>query len=112
MWSFSGVRPLHDGHARAPDATTRDYVLELDATPGSVTQGRIKLNFIADLGSVAALPRVARALSPRHTMRVFGQCVLRRFVTRLMTVLTSVPFGVRAGRIRPHEVPSLVPEPF
>jgi hypothetical protein len=31
-------------------------------------------------------------------MRVFGQCLRRRFVTCLMTVLTSVPFGVRAGR--------------
>ena len=31
-------------------------------------------------------------------MRVFGQCFLRRFVTCLMTVLTSVPLGVRAGR--------------
>jgi glycerol-3-phosphate dehydrogenase len=34
VWSFSGVRPLHDDHARDPDATTRDYVLELDAAPG------------------------------------------------------------------------------
>ena len=33
VWSFSGVRPLHDDHARDPDATTRDYVLELDAAP-------------------------------------------------------------------------------
>ena len=31
-------------------------------------------------------------------MRVFGQCLRKRFVTCLMTVLTSVPFGVRAGR--------------
>src|SRR5580658_331572 len=31
-------------------------------------------------------------------MRVFGQCWRRRLVTCLMTVLTSVPFGVRAGR--------------
>src|SRR5437868_2328351 len=31
-------------------------------------------------------------------MRVFDQCLRRRFVTCLMTVLTSVPFGVRAGR--------------
>jgi glycerol-3-phosphate dehydrogenase len=34
VWSFSGVRPLHDDRAGAPDATTRDYVLELDAAPG------------------------------------------------------------------------------
>ena len=31
-------------------------------------------------------------------MRVFGQCRRRRCVTCLMTVRTSVPFGVRAGR--------------
>jgi hypothetical protein len=31
-------------------------------------------------------------------IRVFGQCFLMRLVTCLMTVLTSVPFGVRAGR--------------
>jgi hypothetical protein len=37
-------------------------------------------------------------LSPRHTMRVFGQCRRRRLVTCLMTVRTSVPLGVRAGR--------------
>jgi hypothetical protein len=30
-------------------------------------------------------------------MRVFGQCGLRRFVTCLTTVLTSVPFGVEAS---------------
>src|SRR5262249_39360909 len=31
-------------------------------------------------------------------MRVLRQCLRRRLVTCLMTVLTSVPFGVRAGR--------------
>jgi glycerol-3-phosphate dehydrogenase len=31
VWSFSGVRPLHDDHVRDPKAATRDYVLELDA---------------------------------------------------------------------------------
>jgi glycerol-3-phosphate dehydrogenase len=34
VWSFSGVRPLHDDHAREAAAATRDYVLELDAAPG------------------------------------------------------------------------------
>jgi glycerol-3-phosphate dehydrogenase len=34
VWSYSGVRPLHDDHARDPKAATRDYVLELDAEPG------------------------------------------------------------------------------
>jgi glycerol-3-phosphate dehydrogenase len=35
VWSFSGVRPLHDDHVREPKAATRDYVLELDAPQGS-----------------------------------------------------------------------------
>ncbi len=34
VWSFSGVRPLHDDHVRDPKAATRDYVLELDEEPG------------------------------------------------------------------------------
>jgi glycerol-3-phosphate dehydrogenase len=34
VWSFSGVRPLHDDHVRDAKAATRDYVLELDAPPG------------------------------------------------------------------------------
>jgi glycerol-3-phosphate dehydrogenase len=34
VWSFSGVRPLHDDHVRDAKAATRDYVLELDAVPG------------------------------------------------------------------------------
>ena len=33
VWSYSGVRPLHDDHARDAAAATRDYVLELDAPP-------------------------------------------------------------------------------
>jgi glycerol-3-phosphate dehydrogenase len=34
VWSYAGVRPLHDDHARDAAAVTRDYVLELDAPPG------------------------------------------------------------------------------
>jgi glycerol-3-phosphate dehydrogenase len=34
MWSFSGVRPLHDDHVRDSKVATRDYVLELDVAPG------------------------------------------------------------------------------
>jgi glycerol-3-phosphate dehydrogenase len=34
VWSFSGVRPLHDDHVRDLKAATRDYVLELDTEPG------------------------------------------------------------------------------
>ncbi len=34
VWSFSGVRPLYDDGASEAKAATRDYVLDLDATPG------------------------------------------------------------------------------
>ena len=34
VWSYSGVRPLHDDGAKNASAVTRDYVLELDAPRG------------------------------------------------------------------------------
>ena len=34
VWSYSGVRPLHDDGAEDASAVTRDYVLELDAPSG------------------------------------------------------------------------------
>jgi glycerol-3-phosphate dehydrogenase len=35
VWSFSGVRPLHDDGADDPSAVTRDYVLKIDAPEGA-----------------------------------------------------------------------------
>ena len=32
VWTYSGVRPLHDNHAASAAATSRDYVLALDTT--------------------------------------------------------------------------------
>ncbi len=34
VWSYSGVRPLHDDGADDPSAVTRDYVLKTDAPDG------------------------------------------------------------------------------
>jgi glycerol-3-phosphate dehydrogenase len=34
VWTYSGVRPLHDDGADNPSAVTRDYVLKTDAPPG------------------------------------------------------------------------------
>ncbi len=34
VWSYAGVRPLHDDGAASASAVTRDYVLELDAPDG------------------------------------------------------------------------------
>jgi glycerol-3-phosphate dehydrogenase len=31
VWSYAGVRPLHDDHARNAAAVTRDYLLDIDA---------------------------------------------------------------------------------
>jgi glycerol-3-phosphate dehydrogenase len=71
VWSFSGVRPLHDDRARTPDATTRDYVLELDAAPGgaallSVFGGKITTyRRLAE----AALDRLGPHLPPQARHR-------------------------------------------
>jgi glycerol-3-phosphate dehydrogenase len=35
VWTYSGVRPLHDDGADDPSAVTRDYVLKQDAPPGA-----------------------------------------------------------------------------
>ena len=35
VWSYSGVRPLYDDGSVDPSDVTRDYVLEVDAAPGS-----------------------------------------------------------------------------
>ncbi len=34
VWTYSGVRPLHDNGADNPSAVTRDYVLKMDAPAG------------------------------------------------------------------------------
>jgi glycerol-3-phosphate dehydrogenase len=35
VWTYSGVRPLYDDGSSAPQEATRDYVLKLDAPPGT-----------------------------------------------------------------------------
>jgi glycerol-3-phosphate dehydrogenase len=70
VWSYAGVRPLHDDHGHDAAAATRDYVLELDAPPGrapllSVFGGKITTyRRLAE----AALERLAPVLPPfsRH----------------------------------------------
>lgn len=34
VWTYAGIRPLYEDHARSASAVTRDYVLDLDAAPG------------------------------------------------------------------------------
>ena len=40
VWSFSGVRPLHDDGSSDPAAVTRDYVFKVDALEGEPGHGR------------------------------------------------------------------------
>jgi glycerol-3-phosphate dehydrogenase len=40
VWSFSGVRPLHDDGSSDPAAVTRDYVFKVDALEGQPGPGR------------------------------------------------------------------------
>jgi glycerol-3-phosphate dehydrogenase len=71
VWSFSGVRPLHDDHAGDAADATRDYVLELDAPPGcapllSIFGGKITTyRRLAE----AALERLAPFLPPSSPNR-------------------------------------------
>ncbi len=40
VWSYSGVRPLHDDGSANPAAVTRDYVIKVDALEGDAGPGR------------------------------------------------------------------------
>ena len=40
VWSYSGVRPLHDDGSSNPSAVTRDYLLKVEATEGPPGPGR------------------------------------------------------------------------
>jgi glycerol-3-phosphate dehydrogenase len=64
VWSFAGVRPLHDDHVGDAKAATRDYVLELDAEGApllSIFGGKITTyRRLAE----AALERLAPFLPP------------------------------------------------
>jgi glycerol-3-phosphate dehydrogenase len=67
VWSYSGVRPLHDDRAHGPDAATRDYVLELEAAPGRAALLTVfggKITTYRRLAE-AALDRLAPYLPPQ-----------------------------------------------
>jgi glycerol-3-phosphate dehydrogenase len=107
VWSYSGVRPLHDDHVRDANAATRDYVLELDAPPAgapllSIIGGKITTyRRLAE----AALERLARFLpsSSRHRAGWTGHTALRGGggTTTAATLLTDYPFlsASHAGRL-------------
>jgi glycerol-3-phosphate dehydrogenase len=71
VWSYSGVRPLHDDGAANPAAVTRDYVLKLDAAGGApllavfggkiTTYRRLAEEALAKLGPALGAPPGATA---------------------------------------------------
>lgn len=64
--SFSGVRPLYDDGAKGASAATRDYVLDLDAPPGSAPLLSVfggKITTYRRLAE-AALEKLAPCLKP------------------------------------------------
>jgi glycerol-3-phosphate dehydrogenase len=76
VWSYAGVRPLHDDGRKDASAVTRDYVFDLDAGPGrapvlSVYGGKITTfrrlaeHALDDLGRVLPIPGKAwTAIAP------------------------------------------------
>ncbi len=73
VWSFSGVRPLHDDGAGAAQAATRDYSLALDAPDGeapllSVFGGKITtFRRLAEHALARLEAHLPRALTPPWT---------------------------------------------
>jgi glycerol-3-phosphate dehydrogenase len=66
VWSYSGVRPLHDDHVRESKAASRDYVLEFDIVSGDAPLLSIfggKITTYRRLAE-AALARLAAYLPP------------------------------------------------
>ncbi|MBP1804378.1 glycerol-3-phosphate dehydrogenase [Rubellimicrobium aerolatum] len=85
VWTYSGVRPLHDEGGASATAATRDYTLKLDAAPGApvlhVFGGKITtyrrlaeaaLEKLAPVLGTAAPPWTARAPLPGGDFPVDG----------------------------------------
>ena len=66
VWSYSGVRPLHDDGSADPSAVTRDYLLDLDRSAGApalsvyggkiTTYRRLAEHAIERIGEALAIP--------------------------------------------------------
>ncbi|HEY0567060.1 MAG TPA: glycerol-3-phosphate dehydrogenase, partial [Xanthobacteraceae bacterium] len=71
VWSFAGVRPLHDTGADAAQRATRDYMLSLDETDApllSVFGGKITTYRVLAEAALAKLaPRLTAAAKPDWT---------------------------------------------
>ncbi|MBI3707570.1 MAG: glycerol-3-phosphate dehydrogenase [Proteobacteria bacterium] len=72
VWTYSGVRPLYDDGSSAAQAVTRDYVLALDAPPGSPALLNVfggKITTFRRLAE-AALDKMSPYLPPAAASRV------------------------------------------
>jgi glycerol-3-phosphate dehydrogenase len=119
VWSYSGVRPLHDDGAKSATAATRDYVLKVETGAGapvlSVFGGKIttyRRLAEAALDQVAAhLPKVpgrwtAGAPLPGGDFAVNGVaalidglCARYPFLTRAWAARMIRAYGTEAGAI-------------
>jgi glycerol-3-phosphate dehydrogenase len=119
-WSFSGVRPLHDDRVRDSRAATRDYVVELGATPAgapllSIFGGKITtyrrlaetaLERLAPCLSVAGRPWTRNAALPGGDFAVDGGAALMSelaakypFLTAAHAGRLAAAYGTRAENI-------------
>jgi len=66
VWTYSGVRPLYDDEAESASSATRDYVLELDHSPGQAPLLSVFGGKITTFRKLAehALAKLAEAIGP------------------------------------------------
>ncbi len=102
IWSYAGIRPLYDDHARSASAVTRDYVLDIDAdAPGapmlSIFGGKITtyrrlaehaLEKLAPFLPPCCAPWTASAPLPGGDMTQ-GDC--QRFIAELQCAYPALP---------------------
>jgi len=115
VWSWSGVRPLHDDGAAKAQAVTRDYVLELDAGGPpllSVFGGKITT---ARALAEEAMDKLAPLLGIEPRCRTRARCfpggMIADFELHLQHVRTRWPFlGDDRSRRMAHAYGTLLGE--
>lgn len=105
VWSWSGVRPLHDDGAARAQSVTRDYVLELDENGPpllSVFGGKITTaRALAEEALAKIGPTLGAKVEPVTRARVFPGGAIADFDRFVATVRTRWPFlgDARAERM-------------
>ncbi len=105
VWSWSGVRPLHDDGAARAQSVTRDYALELDENGPpllSVFGGKITTaRALAEEALAKIGPALGAKVEPVTRARVFPGGAIADFDRFVATVRTRWPFlgDARAERM-------------